>query len=93
MNVGGYAMIDCGGLNLLESDPQTIAGLFAKCKRAFESGKPMIATNCVYGSGFPVSPISVFAIYQGGEYCISASIIQVWVSESDSVRVVGLIQG
>ena len=93
MSNGGYIMVDCGGLNLLESDPQTITGIFAKCRNAIESGKPIIATNCVYGSGVPLTPISVFAIEQGGEFCLSASIIQVWVSSSDSVRVVGLIQG
>ena len=88
---GGYAMVDCKKLNLLAQSAQTISGIFAACRNAIDSGKPIIACNCEYGEGVPLTPIPVFAIEQGGEFCLSASILQVWVSSEDSVRIVPLI--
>ena len=88
---GGYVMVDCKGMNLLAESTQTISGLFSACTQAIKSGKPILANNCVYGENVPLTPIPVFAIEQGGEYCLSSSILQVWVNTSDSVRVVSLL--
>lgn len=84
-------MIDCGGLNLLASDPQTITGLYAKVKKAHELNKPIYAFNCVYGSGVNLSPISVFAINEAGTIILTASILQVRVASNDSVTITSLI--
>lgn len=92
MNVGGYAMVDCGGLNLLETDPQTIAGLYAKSEKAYNSGKPIIATNCEYGADVPLTPIPVFAIIEAGVYIFTASILQIRVAANDSVTIENLLQ-
>lgn len=88
---GGYVMVDCGGLDLLSQSKVTIDGIFAKCKAAYESGKPIIATNCVYGEGFPMTPISVMGIYQSDKYCLTASILQIWVDEDDGCTIVSLL--
>lgn len=88
---GGCAYIDCKGMDLLADSTQTIAGLFNQCKAAIDNKKEMVAVNCVYGEGVPLTPIRVFAIEQGGSYCMSASILQVWVNSSDEVTVVPLI--
>ena len=88
---GGYIMIDCGGLNLLASEPQTISGLYAKVKKAYELNKPIYAVNCVYGSGVKMSPIHVFTINESGTMIGTASILQVRVASDDSVTITSLI--
>lgn len=88
---GGYVMVDCKKMNLLAQSAQTISGIFAACRKAVDSGKPIIAVNCEYGEGVPLTPIPVFAIEQGGQFCLSASILQVWVTSEDSVTIVPLI--
>ena len=88
---GGYILIDCGGLNLLATDPQTISGLYAKVKKAHELNKPIYAVNCVYGSGVKLSPISVFAINEAGTIILTASILQIRVASNDAVTILNLI--
>lgn len=88
---GGYIMIDCGGLNLLASEPQTITGLYAKVKKAHELNKPIYAVNCVYGSGVKMSPIQIFTINESGTMIGTASILQVRVTSNDSVTITNLI--
>jgi len=84
-------MIDCGGLNLLASEPQTITGLYAKVKKAHELNKPIYAVNCVYGSGVKMSPIHIFTINESGTMIGTASILQVRVASNDSVTITNLI--
>ena len=57
---GGCIIIDCKGLNLSDSTAQEIENSFATAKTALDSGKPIIAKNCVYGNA-PVSPVTCFA--------------------------------
>ena len=88
---GGYAMVDCKGLNLLADAPQTISGLRKAVKEAYESNKPVIAYNAVYGAGVPLTPIQVFAIEEAGVYIMTASILQVRVHEGDVVTIENLL--
>ena len=88
---GGNILVDCGGLNLLAETSQTITGLYAKAKKAHELNKPIIATNCVYGSGVKLSPIPVFAINEAGTIILTASILQVRVASNDAVTITNLI--
>lgn len=44
---GGYAMVDCKGLDLGELG--TVPGLYANTKAAIESGKPLILSSVVNG--------------------------------------------
>lgn len=91
--MNGYVSVDCKKLNLLSETKVTVPGIFKACKAAIATGKPIFAVNCAYGTGVPVTPIQVFAIEQGGRYCLSASIIQVWVDSEDGCTMVGLIPG
>lgn len=87
----GYIMIDCKELNLLASESQTIDGLYNNCVEAMASGKPIIATNCVYGEDVPMTPISVMAIIEAGVIIFTASILQIRVSSDDSVVITSLL--
>ena len=89
--MSGYILIDCLGMNLLAESSQTINGLYANCLEAIETGKPIIAVNCEYGSGVPMTPISVMAIIEDGTVVFTASILQIRVSSDDSVTIVPLI--
>lgn len=88
---GGYAMVDCKGLNLLAQSSQTIDGLYAACEEAYNSGKTILAYNCVYGTGVPVTPITVFAIKESGTFIFTASILQIRVASNDAVTIVSLL--
>ena len=88
--MSGYILVDCTGINLLAGEKQTVSGIFAKSKDAIETGKPIYAVNLQYGSGVPMTPVSVMAIAEGGKYCFTASVLQIWVDEEDGVEVVNL---
>lgn len=86
----GYIMVDCTGINLLAGEKQTISGIFAKSTEAIETGKPIYAINLQYGEGVPMTPVAVMAIEEGGKYCLTASVLQIWVDDDDGVDVVNL---
>lgn len=88
--MNGYVGVDCTGINLLAGEKQTIPGIFAKSTEAYNTDKPIIAFNMQYGEGVKLTPVSVMAIYEGGKYCFSASILQIWVDSEDGVEVVNL---
>lgn len=87
----GYIMIDCEKLNLLAQSSQTIDGIYDAVMSAIESGKPIIACNCEYGEDVPLTPIPVFCIIQGTEIVATSSILQIWIQNDDSVRIVSLL--
>ena len=86
----GYIMVDCTGINLLAGEKQTISGIFAKSTEAIETGKPIYAINLQYGEGVPMTPVAVMAIEEAGKYCLTASVLQIWVDSDDGVEVVNL---
>lgn len=86
----GYILVDCAGINLLAGEKQTVSGIFAKSTEAYESDKPIWAINLQYGTGVKMTPVPVMAIKEGGKYCFSASILQIWIDEDDGVEVVNL---
>ena len=89
--MNGYISVDCQGLNLLSEVSQTITGLYAKCIEAIDTGKPIYATNCVYGSGVPMTPISVMTIIEDDTVIFTASILQIRVTPQDGVTIVSLL--
>ena len=89
--VGGYSMIDGTGLVLTNSSAQTVNGIFNQVKDAYESNKPCWIYNCGYNDGV-LSPVPVMVLYEGGRYCATSSILQVWVNDQDSCQVVSLLQ-
>ena len=88
--MSGYILVDCTGINLLAGEKQTVSGIFSKSTEAYESDKPIWAVNLQYGEGVKMTPVPVMAIYEGGKYCFSASILQIWIDEDDGVEVVNL---
>lgn len=88
--MNGYVSVDCTGINLLAGEKQTVSGIFSKSTEAIETGKPIYAINLQYGEGVPMTPVSVMAIAEGGKYCFSASILQIWIDPEDGVEVVNL---
>ena len=88
----GYVLVDCKGLNLLGGEtPQSISGLYNAAKTAFESGKPIFAVNCVYGTGVTASPVQVMGILEAGVYILTASILQIRVSSNDTAIITSLL--
>lgn len=88
---GGYVMVDCQKMNLLAQSAQTVTGLYEACNAAMQTGKPILACNCEYGEGVPITPISVMMIEEAGTIIATASILQVRVDEYDAVNVVSLL--
>lgn len=90
---GGYAMVDCRGLDLTDSNPQTITGLYADMVKAIKSGKPLIAVNCVWGSNGdnPLTPIHFFAQQWSSNLVVgTASILNISCTDQDVVTVTDL---
>lgn len=88
--MNGYVGVDCTGINLLAGEKQTVTGIFAKATEAYNTDKPIIAFNMQYGAGVKLTPVSVMAIMEGGKYCFTSSILQIWVDNEDGVEVVNL---
>ena len=88
--MNGYILVDCTGINLLAGEKQTVTGIFSKSTEAYESDKPIWAINLQYGEGVKMTPVPVMAIKEGGKYCFSASILQIWIDEDDGIEVVNL---
>lgn len=59
----GYATIDATGLDLSDATSQTVTGLWGKIKAAADTGKPLIITGAIYGTGKPLTPTYVSAVY------------------------------
>ncbi|MDT3386796.1 MAG: hypothetical protein LIR46_03380 [Bacteroidota bacterium] len=91
MYKSGYVMVDCKKANLLAQSAQTVTGIYVNAKDAIDSGKPILACNCEYGVGVPLTPITVFAIIEAGVLIFTASILQIRVTDEDSVTVVSLL--
>lgn len=88
---GGYVMVDCKKVNLLAQSAQTITGLYDACNEAIKTGKPVLACNCEYGEGVPMTPISVMMIEEAGVIIATASILQVRVASNDAVTIESLL--
>lgn len=88
----GYAMVDCTELNLNISSEQTIAGIYAKAKAAFDTGKPCIIANCNM-SGAPCTPCSVIAWMEGTTIVATGHVFRVSITSADKVTVANLVAG
>lgn len=92
-NNGGYYVVDLKGLDLTDTDPQTISGLFADMKKAIASGKPLIAINAVWGvnSNAPLTPIHFFAQQWSSTLVVgTASVLNISCTNEDVVTIVNL---
>ena len=85
--MNGYVSIDCTGLNLLDEEAQTISGLYARVNEAIDSGKPIYAVNVEWGDVSTISPIEVFTVDFGTYIIITASTLQIIVTNEDVVTI------
>lgn len=86
--VGGYIMVDCTGLDLTETDAQSITGIWDKAVSAIAADKPIIAHGCVYGTGVPVSPVTCFGWYiAADEIVIVGATLHIHIKDDDTATV------
>ena len=85
--MNGYINIDCKGLNLLAQEAQTIDGLYNEIQEAITTGKPIYATNLVWGDVSAISPVQVFSVQWDGYVILTSSTLQVIVTTEDSVTI------
>lgn len=90
---GGYIMVDCKGLDLTGgSTPQTITGIWDDAKKALASGKPIVAHNCVYGTGIKVSPVNCFGWHiSTTEIVIVGATIHVHIKNDNTVTTLDVV--
>lgn len=81
---GGYAIIDCTGLNL--GNPGTVSGLYAKVKSALDAKKPFWLFNVVNGTT-AFSPIPAFGGTEDGGVFVSFEPVTIHISTSDVVTI------
>lgn len=85
---GGYYLVDCSGLDLTDTDPQDIEGIWEKAVDALKTGKPIIAHNCIYGTGVKVSPVTCFGWYiADDEIVIVGATLHIHVKDDDTATV------
>ena len=87
---GGYYLVDCKGLDLTGgSTPQTISGIWNSAKTALALGKPIVAENCIYGTGVPVSPVTCFGWYiSSTEIVIVGATLHIHIKNDNTAIVV-----
>lgn len=90
--MNGYIIIDCNGLDLAKSTRQKITGIFSRVEKAYSTGKPCVAYNCVKGN-YKVSPVSIM-ISQGlsGNYIATANTFQIEITPVDGATVANVSQ-
>lgn len=79
---------------MTDSNEQTIAGLFAKAKKACEDGKPVFASNTVWGvnSDAPLTPLPCFLQMWTSELIVATcSTKSVRITKADKCTVVDLV--
>lgn len=86
----GYIMVDCGGLELNSAEKQTIDGIYERSIAALETGKPVLAVNCVM-SDAPCSPISVVAWEESGGIIATGHVLRITIDSDDGVTVTNLV--
>lgn len=90
--MNGYIIIDCNGLDLAKSTEQTIAGIFSRVEKAYSTGKPCIAYNCIKDF-YKVSPISIMITQNGyGNYIATANTFQIEINPANAVTVTNVSQ-
>lgn len=89
---GGYFLADCTGLDLSSSSAQSITGIWEKAKNALASEKPIIAHNCVYGTGVPVSPVTCFGWQLAtDEIVIVGATLHIHIKDNDTATVLDVV--
>lgn len=86
-NIGGYILVDCGGLNLLAESSQTIPGIYAQCQQALATKKQILAENCLWGTEY-ISPIPVLGIQLYEDtITMTGATLQIVVDDDNAVTI------
>ena len=89
---GGYIMVNCKGLDLTDTDPQTIPGIWNDAVTAMGTGKPIIAHGCIYGTGVNVSPVTCFGWYiSETEIVIVGATLHIHVKSDNTATVLDVV--
>lgn len=91
---GGYAMIDCGGLNLLSTDSQSNLDMYKQCALVIKLGKPAIACNVVWGANNPMTPIPIMLNYESANTDTivgTAATLQIYIANTGAITIVNLV--
>lgn len=81
---GGYAMIDCTGLDL--NSLGTVSGLYKKAKAAIDAKKPIWLCNVKNGTT-EFSPIPAFGGTESGGVFISFEPVTIHITTADVVTI------
>ena len=85
---GGYYLVDCENLDLTSTESVTKTGFWQKAKDALAINKPLVAYNCLYGTGHPVSPVPAFGWYlSDSSIVIVGATLHIIIGSDDSVIV------
>lgn len=85
---GGYFLVDCEGLDLTSKTSVTKTGFWKKAVEALATNKPIVAYNCIYGEGKPVSPVTSFGWYLAEDsIVIVGATLHIIIGDDDSVVV------
>lgn len=85
---GGYFLVDVTGLDLTETDPQEMTGIWDKAVAALKTNKPIVVYGCSYGVGVPVSPVPAFGRYLAdNEIVIVGATMHIRIKNDDTVTV------
>lgn len=89
---GGYYMVNISGLDLTDTDPQSISGIWNDAVKAIATGKPIVAHGCVYGSGVPVSPVTCFGWYiSATEIVIVGATLHIHIKSDNTATVLDVV--
>lgn len=80
--IGGYALVDCTGLDLSKSTKQTLTGVYNRIKSGYDSGKLVILTHA------GVSPMPVYVALSSTNYIASAGPLVITFGSDDGATVV-----
>ena len=81
MDFSGIAVVDITGFDYSDTSSQTITGLYAKCDKAYKSGKVVLVKGWDY-DGAAMTPMFVYLLPSTNAYIIDGKIS---VSSADAV--------
>jgi len=91
MKVGGYVMVDFGGLDVTTgSTAVTVTGLYDKLVDAMLTQKPIVAHNLVAGLDGKISPTSISCNVDGTSILALFGTLRITVTSQDSVTTTDL---
>lgn len=90
---GGYVNIDASGLDVHETEKQTINGIYKKTLDAKKADKPIFVYNAVFGDYGKISPIGVFCNFasDGKTIICTSSTLQIIIDENDGVIINNMV--